>query len=263
VEKHEEGIQTVIDVNAYAGNWPLRPLSVSTPEELHALLKAEGIGKALVSPIEGILYDEPQLANEKLCEALRDFPDLMPVAVLNPKLFNWQRNLDVCCEKYHVRALKLYPNYHQYDLTGDEASALFRAAGERNLPIIIQMRVQDVRAQSHLASAPDVRIAEAINAARAHPDTRFVIGSIRHGEAHGKADEIMDLPNVWIDISNVEYTDGLRLLIKRYGTKQLLFGTHAPFFVVRSAMLKLKEAELSEEEHAAITIDNARTVFGV
>ena len=262
MEKHEEDIQAVIDVNAYAGNWPFRPLSVSTPEELRALLSAEGIGKALVSPIEGIFYDEPQQANEKLCESLRDFPDFMPVAVLNPKLSNWQRNLDACCEKYRVRAVKLYPNYHHYDLTGDEASPLLKAAGEMGLPIIIQMRVQDARAQSLLGAAPDVSIVDAINAARAHPDTRFVIGSIRHGEAHGKADEIMSLPNVWIEISNAEYTDGLRLLIRRYGTKQLLFGTHAPFFVVRSAILKLKEAELSEEEHAAITQDNAGMVFG-
>ena len=73
----------------------------------------------------------------------------------------------------------------------------------------------------------------------------------------------MGLSNVWIDISHVEYTDGLRLLIRRYGTGQLLFGTHAPFFVVRSAILKLKEADLSEEEHAAIVRDNAGTVFGI
>ncbi len=252
----------MIDVNAYTGNWPFRPLPGSTPEELHALLNAEGIGKALVSPIEGIFYDDPQLANDKLCESLRDFPNFMPVAVLNPKLSNWQRNLDVCCEKYSVRAVKLYPNYHHYDLAGDDAIPLLEAAAERDVPIIVQLRVQDVRAQTPLGRAPDVDVVKAINAARSHPNTRFVIGSIRYGEAQGKADEIMELTNLWIDISHVEYTDGLRLLIQRYGTRQLLFGTHAPFFVARSAILKLREAELSQEEHAAITRNNARVVFG-
>ena len=253
----------MIDVNAYVGNWPFRPLSVSTPEELRALLSAEGIEKALVSPIEGIFYDDPQLANDKLCESLQNFPDLMPIAVLNPKMSNWRRNLDTCCEKYHVRALKLYPNYHYYDLTGNESGPLLKAAGEKGIPVIIQLRVQDVRAQTLLERVPDVNVVSAINVARDHPDTRFVIGSIKHGEAHGRADEIMGLPNLWIEISNVEYTDGLRLLIRRYGTKQLLFGTHAPFFVIRSAILKLKEAELSEEKYAAITRDNAEMVFGV
>ena len=252
----------MIDVSTYTGNWPFRPLPGSTPEDLLAILNAEGIGQALVSPIEGIFYDEPQLANEKLCEALRDLPALMPVAVLNPKLSNWQRNLDICYEKYRIRAVKLHPNYHQYKLSDDAAIPLFKAAGERGIPVIVQLRVQDVRAHSPLVSVPDVNIADAVNVAHAHSDTRFVIGAIRWPEAQSTANEIMELSNVWIDISHVEYTDGLHRLIEMYGTRQLLFGTHAPFFVVRSAILKLQEADLSEEEWDAITRDNASTVFG-
>lgn len=251
----------MMDVNAYTGNWQFRPLPGSTPGDLLALLNAQGIQQALVSPIEGIFYDEPQLANERLCEALLDFPDLRSVAVLNPKLPNWLKNLDICCEQYHIRALKLHPNYHRYDLV-DDAGNLLKAAGDRHIPIIIQLRVQDMRAQDPLGIIPDVNVAEAINAARSYPNARFVIGGIRWGEATSKAKEIMDLPNLWIDISQIEYTDCLRCLIQIYGTRQLLFGTHAPFFVVRSAILKLQEAELSEEGREAITSDNAREVFG-
>ncbi len=252
----------MMDVNAYTGNWPFRPLPGSTPQGLLALLNAEGIGQALVSSIAGIFHDEPQLANERLCQALRDFPNLTPVAVLNPRLSNWRRNLDVCCEKYHIPALKLHPNYHRYDLNQDDAGALLKAAGEMDLSVIIQLRVQDMRAQSPLGSVPDVDVADAINAARTHPEARFVIGAIRWGEATSKAEEIVELPNLWIDISHIEYTDGLRRVIELYGTRQLLFGTHAPFFVVRSAILKLREAELSEEERRAITSGNACEVFG-
>lgn len=249
----------MIDVNTYMGNWPFRPLPEATPKDLLALLKTEGIEKALVSPIEGIFYDEPQLANEKLCKALGDFSDLEPVAVLNPKLPNWRKNLDVCCEKYHVRALKLHPNYHRYDL--NDAGELLKAAGKRNIPIIIQLRVQDVRAQNPAGEAADVNISDAINAAHLCPDTRFVIGGIRWGEATGRAKEITKLPNLWIDISQIEYTDCLRRIIQIYGTKQLLFGSHAPFFVVRSAILKLQEAELSGQERKAIVSGNAHEAF--
>ena len=253
----------MIDVNAYTGNWPFRPLPGTTAEGLLALLNAEGIKQALVSPIEGMFYDEPQLANEKLCQALEDFPNLMPVAVLSPKLSNWQKSLNVCCEEYRIRAMKLHPNYHRYDLDGDDARSLLGAAGERGIPVIIQLRVQDVRAQNPLGIAPDVNVTDAINAARAYPNTRFVIGGIKWGEAQSRAKEIMELSNLWIDISNAEYTDVLRRLIRIYGTRQLLFGTHAPFFVVRSAILKLREAELSVEERRAITWKNACEVFKV
>ena len=263
MEKYKKDIQTMIDVNAYTGNWPFRPLPGPTPEDLFARLKAEGIERALVSPIEGIFYDEPQLANEEICQALRDFPALVPVAVLNPKLSNWQRSLDICCEKYSIRAVKLYPNYHHYDLGSSDVKPLFKAVGERGIPVIVQMRVQDVRSQSPLGSAPDVDVMDAIKAARAHPDTRYVISAIKWGEVQSKAKEIMELSNVWIDISNIEYTDGLRRTIQVCGARQLLFGTHAPFFVVRSAILKLKEAELSQQERDAITRDNASIVFGI
>lgn len=253
----------MIDVNAYTGNWPFRPLPGSDPGELLEIFNAEGIKQAFVSPIEGIFYDEPQLANEKLCGVLRDFPALIPVAVLNPELLNWRRNMNVCCEEYHVRALKLHPNYHNYDLGRDNAGVLLEAAGEKGIPVIIQLRVQDMRAQKPWGIVPDVNIADAINAARSHPNTRFVMGGIRWGEATGRAEEIMKLPNLWMDISQIEYTDCLRQIIRIYGTRQILFGTHAPFFVARSAALKLREAELSEEEQRIITSDNAHEVFDI
>ena len=140
----------MIDVNAYIGNWPFRPLPGSAPQDLLALLNAEGVERAFVSPMEGIFYDEPQLANEKLCEAIRNFPAFMPVAVLNPKLSNWQRNMNICCAEYRVRAVKLHPNYHHYNLAGDDAGQFLKAAGERDMPVIVQLRVQDVRAQVEL-----------------------------------------------------------------------------------------------------------------
>ena len=66
---------------------------------------------------------------------------------------------------------------------------------------------------------------------------------------------------LFVDDLLVAETDGLRRTIQIYGTRQLLFGTHAPFFVVRSAILKLQEARLSEEERKAITSGNACEVF--
>jgi hypothetical protein len=252
----------MMDVNAYIGNWPFRPLPAITPEELLNLLNAEGIGQALVSPIEGIFYDEPQIANDSLYSALQNYFYLALVAVLNPALSSWRRSLEKCHEKYHVPAIKLHPNYHQYSLDSESSDSLLKAAGERDIPVTVQLRVQDVRAQNPLGRADDVNVADAIQAAKTHPETKIIIGGIRWGEAQNKSKEILDQKNLWLDISNIEYTDGLRKIIDVYGTKQLLFGTHAPFFVVRSAILKLKEADLSEEEYKAITSLNACGLFG-
>jgi predicted TIM-barrel fold metal-dependent hydrolase len=249
----------MIDVNAYAGNWVFRPLPSSSPKELSEQFKNEGIRYALISSIEGIFYDDPQLANENLFNSINSLPLLIPVAVLNPKLPNWEKSLNVCCERCNIKAVKLYPNYHHYNL--EDVESLLKCAGERNIAVIIQIRVQDVRAQNAWCVVPDVEVAGIIKAAVSSEETRFVLGGIKWHEAQGMANQINELSNVWLDISNVEYVDVLRRLIRIYGTEKLLFGTHAPFFVIRSAILKVREAELSNREFMLITETNAINVF--
>jgi len=163
----------IIDVNACAGNWVFRPLPISSPMELSRRLTDEGIGKALVSPIEGIFYDDPQSANENLFNAIDVFPSLMPVAVLSPNLPNWEHSLNKS-HKNGIKAIKLYPNYHRYDI-GD-AQSLLKQAGEMNIPIIIQLRVQDVRAQNPICIVPDVDAKKVVEAIAELPKTSFILG---------------------------------------------------------------------------------------
>lgn len=249
----------MIDVNAYAGNWVFRPLPSSSLSEICIKLKDEGIEKALISPIEGIFYDDPQIANEQLFDCKNGFVSQYPVAVLNPRLPNWGKSFDICCKNWNIKAIKLFPNYHLYNI--DNAKDLLKYAGERNIPVIIQLRVQDVRAQNPLCIVPDVDVAKVINIASELTDTSFVLGGIKWQEAQSMAKQISELPNVWLDISNAEYIDVLRKLIRIYGAEKLLFGTHAPFFVIKSAILKIQEAKLSDDEFRFITEANAINLF--
>lgn len=106
------------------------------------------------------------------------------------------------------------------------------------------MRVQDVRAQNPICIVQDVEISKMTEVTELIKGTRFVFGGIKWNEVQGIAGK--KLPNVWIDISNVEYIDIMRRLIKAYDIDKILFGTHAPFFEIKSAILKLKEANLSK-----------------
>jgi len=186
---------------------------------------------------------------------------LLPVCVLHPLLRNWQQSFQTCQGTYEAVAIKLHPNYHCYHLTDGAARELLTACGEAGLPVIVQMRMQDTRSHHPLMQVPDVDINEVLDAAAASPQTKFVIGGIKWGEASSKANDINALPNVWLDISQCEIVDVLRRLIRLFGAQRLLFGTHAPFFYVKSALLKLEEARLTEEERQLITEDNAREVF--
>lgn len=115
----------MIDVNTYIGNWVFRPLPNSSLEGLYNSLTADGIQKALVSSIEGIFYDRPQIANEMLFRQIEQYPLFLPVAVLNPSLSNWERNFNKCCDRHDIKAVKLHPNYHRYNLNDDSTKNCF------------------------------------------------------------------------------------------------------------------------------------------
>lgn len=258
----------MIDVSVFSDNWPFRSLPETTLVSMGNYLSQHGISCALASSVRGIFHEDPQRVNRLLSWWYRKILkkrsmslDFVPVCVLNPTLYDWQQNLQVCHEGYEAGAIKLHPNYHIYHLTDGAARELLTACGEAGLPVIVQMRMQDARSHHPLMQVPDVDINEVLEAAATTPQTQFVIGGIKWGEASGKANDINALPNVWLDISQCEIVDVLRRLIRLFGAKKLLFGTHAPFFYVKSALLKLEEARLTEEERELITERNARELF--
>ncbi len=253
----------MVDVNTYIGNWVFRPLPSSSPESLSDCLMAEGIQKAFVSSINAIFYDEPHLANEILFNQIEKFPIFLPVAVINPNFPNWSKNLNKYLNEHNIKAIKLHPNYHQYKLNDGKTKELIISAGEKDLTVIIQMRVQDVRSQNPICIVQDVDVSNLVEIAETIKGTRFVFGGIKWNEVQVMANRIKALSNVWIDISNIEYMDVLRRLINIYGTDQILFGTHAPFFEIKSAILKLKEANLTEKEYESITSINAKKAFSL
>ena len=251
----------MIDINTFIGHWPFRRLPATTPDELWELLQVYGIERALVSPIKGIFYEEPQIANEMLASQVDSRPELLQVAVLNPTLANWERSLRQCCEKYHIVAVKLHPNYHTYRLEDSPARDLLSVVGDVGLPVIIQLRVNDTRSHHPLMQVPDVPVADIIAAAEKTQQVNIVMGGIKWGEAQGNVAKITALPNLWLDISQMETMDGLRRMIDACGVERLLFGTHAPFFYIRSAIIKLDEAQLSAEERECIAKRNIETML--
>lgn len=250
----------MIDINAYLGNWLYRKLP-ATPSELLCILNEVGIEKAFVSPVEGIFYGEPQIANKMLIDKLDDFAELFPVPVINPTLPNWKESLYECSRCDRVRCIKLHPNYHCYQLSIPSINQLMEKAVNLELTVIIQLRVQDIRSHHPLMQIPDVDVETAINCVRENSSTNIVLGGIKWVEASVHSDKIKELPNLWIDISQIEIVDVLRRLINIYSADKLLLGTHSPFLYAKSAVMKLKEALLSETEREKITRENISKII--
>ncbi len=65
-------------------------------------------------------------------------------------------------------------------------------------------------------------------------------------------------PNVSFDIARVEATEGIARLMEAVTLERVMFGTHAPFLIYQSALIKIYESQLGERDVRSLLSDNAR-----
>ena len=73
----------IIDLNAFYGHWSTHPLAGDL-DRVWALLAANGVDRAFVSPLEAAWCRNPHAFNRALYEETEDRPQIWPVPVLDP-----------------------------------------------------------------------------------------------------------------------------------------------------------------------------------
>jgi predicted TIM-barrel fold metal-dependent hydrolase len=250
----------VIDVAAFAGPWPWKPVGMSVTD-LSSHLAHHGITHAFVTPVEGLFWEDPQPANESLAAAARGLP-LSLVPAIDPTFPGWHRDLESCVNDFGSRALRIFPGYRGFAPDHPACLELLDRAGRMGIVVMVQLRMQDARMQNRLAQYPDVSLASVLGVAALFPGTRIILGGVRLGELQAAASRLRRSDAVLVETSGVEHVGGLRALIGLVGASRILFGTHTPLFLTRAALLKLEEAGLTADEAAAITEGNARRLLG-
>ncbi len=74
--------------------------------------------------------------------------------------------------------------------------------------------------------------------------------------------ELRSAGNVYFDIAMNEGVGGLDRLIAATSPARVVFGSHYPFFYFESALLKVREADLTGSQRTALTEGNARRLLG-
>ena len=245
----------IIDCNVGFGAWPFARFAENTPAKLDRLLENEGIGRALVSSVEAVLYEEPEECNRELERALARYPRLVPVPVVSPRV----KSASAILAKPGIKAVKLIPNYHAYSLSDERAVALCARASERRIPVLVQMRVEDERSHYELLQVPGVKAEEIAALAARLPELTIVALCPYFAEAVSLA----AIPNVYVDISFAEVLDTLGQLCGKVPSGKVLFGSHAPWLYARAAVKKLELSSIGKAERAAIGSRTASGLFGI
>lgn len=217
----------MIDTNVYLSRWPFRRLRGDDAPELVAMLRRAGVTQAWAGSFDALLHKDVEGVNARLAEECRRHGPgfLLPFGTVNVSLPDWEEDLRRCHEVHRMPGLRLHPNYHGYGLDSPDFLKLLRGAAERGLLVQVAVRMDDERTQHPLVRVPPLDPAPL--AALSVPGLRLMLLNASAPPA--------GLP---FEIATIEKAGGLA----RLGIERACFGSFAPFFILESALLKLRES---------------------
>ncbi len=249
----------IVDVHAWLGLWPFQRFAVRAPAALQRHLAREGISAAWVSAVESVLHPDPDACDGVLARRLAGREGLHFVKTVNPLLGGSLERLGQWVGARGVRAVKIVPNYHRCELTHPAVAALMQQVRRRRLVLLVQMRLEDERNQCPLMPVPGVPWKAVARLARSWPGVPIVaLGAYLH-EARRLA---RAGANLHVDLSFLEAPDTLAAALEHIPARQIVFGSHTPFFTTRSAVMKLAAADVPARVLRAVAGGNAARLLG-
>jgi hypothetical protein len=252
----------MIDTNVTLFQWPFRRLHADDPAVLAEKLQAKGVTQAWAGSFEGLLQRDITAVNSRLGEVCRKYPVFVPFGCVNPMLPDWETDLRRCREEHRMRGIRLYPNYHGYKLNEEPGLRLLKMAAEQGLLVQVPLVLEDERTQHPLMRVPPVEIIGLPPVLRETPGLRMVLLNAFRSARIEEAKRLAAAGGAWFEIAMLEAVGGVTNLLQQVPLERVLFGSHSPLFYFESALLKLKESALSEEQREAITKKNAGTLLG-
>lgn len=249
----------IIDTNINLFHYPFRRLPLDQVAAMIPKLRSLGIVQAWAGSFEAILHRDITGVNDRLAQACHSHRELVPIGSINPELPGWEADLRRCTDTHHMPGIRLHPSYHGYTLQDPRFTKLLTLATQAKRFVQIVVALEDTRTQHPLVSVPDVDLSPLESQMRQVPDARVQILSAR---LRGTLlEKLAATPGVSFDTSRVESTDGVAQLIATSSADRVLFGTHAPFLIPESGLIRVHESDLDEPTLRSILYKNAQQVF--
>jgi hypothetical protein len=253
----------LIDVNVNLSRWPTRRLRGDDTSALVAMLRRQGVVQAWAGSFDGLLHKDLASVNARLAGECRRHGRgiLVPFGSINPKSPDWEEEVRRCAEFHHMPGLRLHPNYHGYKLDDADFARLLRMAAGRGLLVQLAVVMEDERMMHPLWRVEPVDTTPLAGLVRQTPGLRLVLlNALRTLRAKPLLD-LIAAGEVCVEISMLEGVGGIANLLAQVPSHRMLFGSHAPLFCFESALLKLKESPLNEEQRRAIRMANAQRLL--
>jgi len=260
----------LIDVSANIGHWPFRQTGLRTCRELLENMDRYGVNISVISNMNGIFYKDSHAANEELSKEIlseRRFRNrFVPFAVLNPLYAGWKNDLLICSRKFGFKGLRLYPQYHDYEITDQSCIDMVKFARDEGLVIALTIRMVDSRLRTWMDLSTEWTLKDIIPLIREVPDARYLIINVSGGMILNDEDTaLVKRTDMIFDTSGRNVSD-LGNLMKKYGNERFAFGTHSPMLDYLTGLLRiesLKTNEADETTKEMLRSGNARRLLGI
>jgi predicted TIM-barrel fold metal-dependent hydrolase len=141
-----------------------------------------------------------------------------------------------------ARAVRLFPNAHQYSLSDWCAGEMLDAFEEHRVPVFVELtQTSYEQIESALRSHPALRLTLVQPSYRCD---RFIYPLMERYE------------HFTIETSNYVVSGGIEAICRRFGASRLLFGTALPFTEPGAPVAMITFAEVSDEEKTMIAGGN-------
>lgn len=244
----------MIDVNVSCGTWPFGMNPSCSAEHLNRRLAENGIARAVASSMDAVFSADLDRCNDALISALSPYKTLCPLLTVNPLLANFQTTID----RSAIHAVRILPSYHNYSILSEESAALAGLLSEKNMSLVIQVRIEDERSHNPVCLVPSVPVKDIIRFAKKFPDLQILCLCPYFAEV---LELCQDAENIHCDISFAEIFNFINRLLRDVKPEKILFGSHTPFLYTEAAVMKLKYAESDEICIKRISSENAERFF--
>ena len=182
----------------------------------------------------------------------------MAFGSVNPVLPDWQEEMRRCREQHRMPGIRLHPNYHGYTLADPRFREVLLLAARLRLIVQLVVTMEDERTQHPLLQVPSVDLTPLAGLVPTVPSLRLMVLNQKHD---APVKQIAAAGQVYFDFAMVERLRGVATLARQVSAARVVFGSHFPLFYLESAALKIREADLSEEDTRAILEGNARRLL--
>ncbi len=249
----------IVDTNVSLFQWPFRRLPLDEKEALVNKLRSLGITEAWAGSFEGILHRDITGVNQRLADACEQHSELIPIGSINPELPGWEDDLDECVNKHNMPGIRLHPNYHSYTLDDSRFTEFLKRSTAAGVFVQVAASMEDTRTQHPKLQVPDVDLSPLPEAMKSVPGATVQI--LNYNSRPPLLAKLAATPGVFFEISRVDGTDGIAKLLKSASPDRVMVGTHAPFFIPESVLIRILESNLSKDDLRLLLSDNVKQLL--